>query len=311
MEIEKIVIVTQKTWLDGLVEKYNTKEQAKFYIEHLGGLFENYLNFHNQYYRALQDLKKAIPTSIRFQVIEKSFLPSFLFNTHDLIIVLGRDGLVINTAKYIDTQLILGVNPDPSSIDGVLLQFTVKDVSVYIKKIMDNGVDIEGISLAQAKLNTKQNLIGVNDIFIGHRTHQSARYTITYNGMEEQHSSSGVVIATGIGSTGWFKSIVWGSARMSQDLNLNIERFNFDNYRFPWDAKYLSFCVREPWVSKTTGNKIIFGQIFKGEKLLITSNMPENGTIFSDGIEQDRLQFNSGCVAEIGLAEKKISLIMK
>ena len=38
--------------------------------------------------------------------------------------------------------------------------------------------------------------------------------------------------------------------------------------------------------------------------------MPQNGVIFSDGIEEDYLAFNSGAVARIALAEKKVHLLI-
>jgi hypothetical protein len=37
--------------------------------------------------------------------------------------------------------------------------------------------------------------------------------------------------------------------------------------------------------------------------------MPENGVIFSDGIEADFLEFNSGDVATIGLSERVGKLV--
>jgi hypothetical protein len=43
----------------------------------------------------------------------------------------------------------------------------------------------------------------------------------------------------------------------------------------------------------------------------IESVMPENGVIFSDGIEGDYLHFNSGTVATIGVAERKANLIVR
>jgi len=39
--------------------------------------------------------------------------------------------------------------------------------------------------------------------------------------------------------------------------------------------------------------------------------MPKNGVIFSDGIEEDYVQFNSGTIARIGVAEKKANLIVR
>lgn len=307
VEIDKIVIIVQKTWLDGLIEKFNTKEQARFYIEHMGGSFASYLLQHNSYYEALGQLKRSIPKSIRYQVVEKEFLPNFVFNPTDLIMVLGRDGLVINTAKYVN-QPILAVNPNPEIVDGILLPFSIQSVSAAIDAITSDTYGISNISIAQADLNTNQSLIGVNDLFIGHRSHQSARYIISHQGQVERHSSSGIIVSTGIGSTGWYKSIITGAmgiAREFTPVELNIEE---EDYREPWDIDYLNFCVREPWGSKTTGNSIVFGRIHWGEKLIIESNMPENGVIFSDGIESDSLEFNSGTIAEIGVSERLVQM---
>jgi hypothetical protein len=39
--------------------------------------------------------------------------------------------------------------------------------------------------------------------------------------------------------------------------------------------------------------------------------MPENGVIFSDGIEADRLDFNSGTEAQITIAERQGRLIVR
>ena len=56
------------------------------------------------------------------------------------------------------------------------------------------------------------------------------------------------------------------------------------------------------------GAGLVIGQIPAGEQLLLTSQMPQNGVIFSDGIEADYLQFNSGTVARIGLSPRKLNL---
>ena len=39
-------------------------------------------------------------------------------------------------------------------------------------------------------------------------------------------------------------------------------------------------------------------------------NMPRNGVIFSDGIEEDHLDFNSGTIATIGLADRTLRLVV-
>src|SRR4028119_2358839 len=112
-EFEKIVVITKKTALEELVERFNTREQARFYIEHMGSSFDEYQSAHDVYKRAVDRFKSALPQSLRAQFIERSFLPTFTFGEHDLIVTMGPDGLVVNTAKYLVNQPLLALNPDP------------------------------------------------------------------------------------------------------------------------------------------------------------------------------------------------------
>jgi hypothetical protein len=78
-----------------------------------------------------------------------------------------------------------------------------------------------------------------------------------------------------------------------------------------WDADYLYFSVREPWPSKNSAAELTFGKITRDQPLHIHSQMPENGVIFSDGIEQDFVEFQAGTMATIGLADKQGHLVVK
>lgn len=158
--------------------------------------------------------------------------------------------------------------------------------------------------MAKAELNNGQTLYGVNDLFIGPKSHTSARYELQIDAHSETHSSSGIIVSTGLGSTGWFRSILAGAtgiaSRLSGKKLQGKQQGNFD-----WDANYLYFSVREPWPSKTTSAETTFGKITPNKPLKLISQMPENGVIFSDGIENDFLEFNSGTLALISVAEKR------
>ena len=78
---------------------------------------------------------------------------------------------------------------------------------------------------------------------------------------------------------------------------------------FSWSDRKLQFSVREPFPSRTTGVALTFGTIEPDSPLQLGSLMPENGVIFSDGIEDDYLQFNAGCIAHIGIADIQGQLI--
>ena len=170
--------------------------------------------------------------------------------------------------------------------------------------------------MAQVTLNTGEKLYAVNDLFIGPRSHLSARYKITTSGKSENHSSSGVIVSTGVGSTGWFKSLLAGAAGIVQSLGTDKAKQAgrpsklAPKSEFAWDADYLCFTVREPFPSKTTQAGLVFGRVTTKQPLLIESQMPEHGVIFSDGIESDFLEFRSGVRATITPADRRGSLVV-
>jgi NAD kinase len=312
---QKVVVVTKTTALEELVERFNTREQAQFYIEHMGGRFAEYQDAHDAYQSAVERLRASLPKGLRAHWINRSFLPTYTFDRSDLVVTLGPDGLVVNTAKYLDGQLLVAVNPDPARIDGVLLPFQVRDATMAIAlamaAVMSGRKAWKEISMARVDLNDGQMLLAVNDLFVGQRTHVSARYRLIHDGREEDQSSSGIIISTGAGSTGWYRSVVTGAAGIIESMSGAKEvRPLRDRYRFDWEARYLAFSVREPFVSKTSGAEIVHGRIEADAPLEIVSQMPQNGVIFSDGIEEDRLDFNSGTIARIGLADRTLRLVM-
>jgi NAD kinase len=307
---EKIVVVTKKTALEELIERFNSKPQAKFYIEHSGASFEEYEDAHEIYNYALNDLRKILPRDIKQQFIERAFLPNFLFGEKDLVVTVGPDGLVINTAKYLNNQPILAVNPDVLRVDGILIPFDIASLKPKINRILQGIYSVKNISMAQVNLNTGQELYGVNDIFVGPKKQISFRYNIEHCRKQENQCSSGIVISTGAGSTGWFKSIITGSRIIATAFD-GTEINTTKKQQFEWDADYLYYCVREPFPSMTSGINLVLGRITKNEPLYLTSKTPSGAIIFSDGIEQDFLEFNSGTSACITLAGKKARLIRK
>ena len=310
---DKLVIVTRKTALEELVERFNTRDQARFYIEHMGGRFDEYQAAHDAYQHALDFLQRALPAGVRTQWIDRSFLPTFTFGESDVAVILGQDGLVVNAAKYLNGQPVIALNPDPARIDGVLLPFFYPMVPEAIKLVfaLDGRKYWREVSMAQAVLNDGQSLLAVNDLFIGQKTHTSARYRIRYGESEEDQSSSGIIVSTGAGSTGWNRSVVTGAAGIVQAVSANDHvRVLREKYRFDWEARYLVFNVREPFPTRTTGAEIIRGVIDADKPFEIISHMPQNGVIFSDGIEEDHLEFNSGAIATIGLAKRILRLVV-
>ena len=308
--LDKVVVVTRKTALEELVQRFNTRDQARFYVEHMGASFAEYQAAHDTYHAAIAKLRGAIPTGVRSQWIDREFLPTFTFGPHDLIVTIGNDGLVVNTAKYLDEQPLLALNPDRARVDGVLVPFAVGGAHSAIRGALAGTFPIRRVTMARAELNDGQTLYAVNDLFIGQKSHVSARYSMRYRGREESQSSSGVIVSTGAGSTGWLRSMLTGAVGVVQAFPEGKNAWPIrDKYQFDWEADYLVYSVREPFVSKLSAAGLCFGRVELGEALEIVSQMPQNGVIFSDGVEEDNLAFNSGAIARVGVAQRKLHLI--
>ncbi|MGH9826117.1 MAG: sugar kinase [Blastocatellia bacterium] len=305
----KIVLVTRRTRLDDLVARFNTLSQAKFYVEHLGADFSDYLREDEQYKTSLADAERTLSEVGRVQVLGRDFLPTFIFGRKDTIVVLGQDGLVANTVKYSTAQPIIGVNPDPARWEGILVPFAVSDLGTVVPELFDRKRAIKEVTMAMARLNDGQTLYAVNDLFIGINSHTSARYTIKVGNSEEQQSSSGLIVSTGVGSTGWFRSLLAGALGVASELTGEHLRAALQS-GFPWDSNHLYYTVREPFPSKTSSASLVFGRVDQERPLVLISQMADSGVIFSDGVVADFLSFNSGTQAVITPADKKGLLVV-
>ncbi|MDR1657790.1 MAG: hypothetical protein LBT47_09600 [Deltaproteobacteria bacterium] len=172
--------------------------------------------------------------------------------------------------------------------------------------------------MAQAELNDGRKLCAVNDLSIGPRSHISARYLLESGTASEVQSFSWVIVSTGLGSTSWLKCILAGAASLNR-LRQTVfggrpppkkTDQKEDDGRFSWAADYLCFSVREPFSSRTSETKLVSGRMDAKSPLVITSLMPAHGVTFSDGLENDFLEFNSGHKASITVADKKGCLVV-
>jgi NAD kinase len=303
---EKVVLVTRKTRLEELIERFNTEAQAKFYIEHAGGDFSAYALEHASYHRSLETVRRAVEVGLKIQVMDRALVPTYLFSKDDVIVALGQDGLVANTAKYVGGQPILAVNPDPDRFDGVLLPFQPADLRPNLERTLAGKARVRTVTLAEAKLKDGQRLLAFNDLFIGAGTHVSARYRISYGKTQENQSSSGIIVSTGAGSTGWLSSIF----NETSGILAFLGGAPVKPVRMEWEDDRLLFVVREPFVSRHSQASIVAGSVLPGAPLSLESQMPAGGVIFSDGIEADHLDFNSGAIANIRIAPEKANLVV-
>lgn len=293
-QVPRVVVVTRPTEYEALLARHGTREQARFFLERRGQTIGDVEARHALREEALAAISRATPVAWRRVRIGRADLARFVFEPDDLVVAVGQDGLVANAAKYLVGQLVLGVNPDPGRNDGVLVRHRPEDAPRLLKAMAAGRAEIEERTLARAGLDDGQRLLALNEVFVGHRSHQSARYRIRLGTREERQSSSGVIVTTGTGATGWARSVN-GERRRPLDLP------------GPGDPA-LAFFVREPFPSVATGTSLDGARLEDGAALEIVSEMEEGGVLFADGIEEDRLELPFGTRARFDVAPDRLRL---
>jgi NAD kinase len=303
---EKIVLVTRKTRLAELIERFNTLGQAKFYIEHAGGNFQEYQLEDEAYKQSADVVRRSVDLGLKVQEIDRGLVPTFTFLPEDLVVTLGQDGLVANTAKYVGKQPIIAVNPDQERFDGILLPFLPGQTGRALEEVISGKCRMRSVTLAEARLNDGQRLLAFNDLFLGAQTHVSARYRIRWAKAEEPQSSSGVLVSTGAGTTGWVSSVF----NMALGVAALAGGHAAKPMRLDWEDRRLLFVVREPFISRHSKANIVAGIVEHQQALELESLMPSGGVIFSDGVEADFLQFNSGSSVIVKAAAETAQLVV-
>lgn len=303
---EKLVLVTRKTRLAELVERFNTRAQAKFYLEHAGQDFEDYAREDDAYRRALDKLHQALAVGLPVQQVDRALVPTFLFSGKEVVVAVGQDGLVANVAKYVGGQPLVGVNPDPSRFDGVLLPFEVNGVYAAVRRTLESKARFREVTLAEARLTDGQRLLAFNDLYLGARTHVSARYTLRYGERAEAQSSSGVLVSTGAGSSGWLSSVF----TLARGLTQETGGVPGQAWKMNWEDPRLAFVVREPFISRHSSASLVAGFVQQERELVLESKMPSGGVIFSDGVEEDFLAFNAGATVHVRPAAQRARLVV-
>jgi hypothetical protein len=336
-----IAIVSAPTRLEGLRRRWGTVGQAKFRLKqaHVQEVarragetaaamasakrgkqvqavlpeaqqqanFDEYAQEDAAYQEVIDHLQEELQFGLPVKRVERSFVPNFDFRGCEVVVVVGQDGLVANTAKYVGDLPIVAINPDPRRIDGVLLPFNVSQARTMVRRVLDRSFTARSVTLAEAILNDSQRLVAFNDLFIGAASHVSARYVLEADGQSEPQSSSGVLVSTGAGSTGWLSSVFNMTSGIARFLGAEVQ----ERPQLAWEDRRLVWSVREPFVSKRSQAGLVAGWLEEGSELVLESLMPDGGVIFSDGIESDFLPFTSGTIARIRVSPQRANLVVE
>ncbi|MFI9064246.1 hypothetical protein ACIGQE_20600 [Streptomyces sp. NPDC053429] len=292
----RAVLVHRRTEYEELIDRHGTHGQAAFFLSSRGRSIDEVVGRHDRTRQALREVAAAVPLTWRSSQVERADLDRFLFAPEDVVVVVGQDGLVANTAKYLAGQPVVGIDTDPGRNPGVLVRHRRTDTAALLRAAVGGG-PTEDLTMVEAVADDTQRLVALNEIYLGSPGHQTARYRLGPDGEEgpgEAQASSGVLVGTGTGATGWLRSL-W------------LERGSTAQLPAPSDRRLLWF-VREAWPSPATGTSMVGGHLEQREGLRLTVES-DRIVVFGDGMEADALQLTWGQSVRLGIAATALRLL--
>ncbi|MFF9012792.1 hypothetical protein ACF09C_07420 [Streptomyces sp. NPDC014870] len=293
----RAVLVHRTTEYEELLARHGTHGQAAFFLSSRGRSIEDVRRRHERNLRGLADVAARVPLSWRHARVERADLDRFLFGPEDVVVVVGQDGLVANAAKYLSGQPVVGIDTDPGRNPGVLVRHRAADARALLRAAVTPAAGADELTMVEAVTDDAQRLLALNEIYLGPPSHQTARYTLAVEGVEtppEPQASSGVLVGTGTGATGWLRSL-WHER--SSGLPLPGPT-----------ARRLAWFVREAWPSPTTGTTRVEGALTPGTSLRLTVES-DRMVAFGDGMESDTLDLTWGQTIRVGVAGTTLRLV--
>lgn len=293
MPTPRVVVVHRHTEYDELMARHGTRGQAEFFLTTRGQDLDGVQDRHDRTREALSLVSSGIPGEWARAEVERGDLSRFVFRPEDIIVVVGQDGLVANLAKYVDDQPVIGIDPLSGRNAGVLVPHRPTALRGLLKGVVAGTAGILERTMVRATSDDGQSLTALNEIYVGQPTHQSSRYTLQVAERVERQSSSGIIIGSGTGATGWCASL-----QQAQAPQLSLPS--------PADAA-LAWFVREAWPSASTGTSLTSGTVTdRALRVVIES---DTLVAFGDGMESDRLTLAWGQVLTVDMAEGTLKTV--
>jgi NAD+ kinase len=295
------LISLKRTKWERDLQKYGSVKELKKIYRLQNNIFQRVYASHVRQKKAFEKLYNALHNQAVFIYREELNIP--YVKTFPLLVSFGGDNHFIYTARFA-SQPIIGINSDPKTSTGALLYFDVDKFLEYHKKdvFIKNEYQIEYWTQIEATLyypDKSKISTGrcISETIIRNEFADSmSRYLVRINQKEyEEQKSSGLLLATGAGSTGWFYNCLPHSIQL------------FEDPRFPKNSPFFKMIAREPGFNRIHKFKYLYCTIREKEELEIISEM--DGVIVVDSHPECMFSFPPGTRAVFQLSKDKLKVI--
>src|SRR3989344_3908050 len=266
MNIENIVIAIKMSVLE--YDAYRAETDLETALEKFTVMGVDGQKIIDSHYRQRESWEKVLDTlGNKFELAElvmgdniRGILPN------SLVIAIGGDNYLQLVSHFIGNQSLIGINSDPENSDGTLTHFTAESFIDFVPKLESGKFNIEEWTRLQATINDKKiPTLATSEIYIGaYKSTDMSRYILELRKgsrgrvrESEEQKSSGLVVSTKAGETGWYDAASrYATNRSMRSLESSV--FYTDimlgrvhNIHPVEDPQFRSayFIAREPFVS--------------------------------------------------------------
>ena len=248
--------------------------------------YDKILKSHERDLIARQEIKKVFP--------EADIVPSCIFTPElslpkKLTVSVGGDESFKKVAHLSRTPYITSIVSDVIRSEGALACCSIDHLELFRNHLLNESYIVEKWHKTEVIINDTFVYTAIDTVYVGNKSSfLISKYVLKYKDLIEEQRSSGIIISTGAGSTGWFKAA--GGTPFSRT------------------AKYSKFIVREPYTGRIYKAKITKGTIDQKTNLEIISLMHKNqGIINIDSIISHN--FEAGFKVIIRTSKRSINFI--
>lgn len=293
----QVLIVIKRTKFELDMEKYNG--DLEFYKK-LTAIQNN--SFDRIYFSHLRQLasRRTLQEEIfpNGTFIFRKGLDALDISKFDLVVALGGDNHFTYVAHHSKDVPILGCNSDEKTSFGALLSFTPETLKSTLKENWKN-TQTENWSMIYGEIEyidgTKvQTIPCVSEISIRNDNPDlTSRYILYYDNIVEEQKSSGLLLYTGAGYTGWYMSCT------------GLKSINPKN--FPKDANFFKAYSRE--LSYKARKNLRLHDFVVSSEVKVVSEM--EGSISIDALPERTYPFPPGTIAKFFLSKEKLKVITR
>ncbi len=239
---------------------------------------------------------KAVQSALKKYSVsrcDRTKLSKKIIQGKDLVISIGGDGTFLRTSHFVKDVPMLGVNSNPEQKEGFLMETSIKDFNRAMAKIEAAQYIILPMMRLEAIINKRKiHELALNDIFIGcAKSYKLCNYEITIRENTEYQRSSGIIVATPVGTHSWIKS--------AGGKVLDFESPDCDQFEY---------LVREPYVGTLNNNPGFVNSVLKRGDIIRIKSCSYDMVVVFDSVGHEH-KVHKGDIIQIFVSDECLNYI--